>query len=270
MKELGITKTFYFRTFVLGIFLILYSFFFIPVTEAATLYFSPSSGSYTVGQGFSVDVLVSSTDQKMNAAGADISFSPEDLELVSISESNSLIDVWGEKPEFSNSNGRASFEGLILDGYQGATGRVATLVFRAKSPGQTAVRFASGSVLAYNGLGTSILEGLEQANFTIVSRVIPEFEIPDKIPEEFQFNNNLRVLDENIDVAYLQLCLRGEGVYPDDITGYFGPKTRDAVIEFQEKHFDDILGSRGLTEGTGIVSAGTREKLNEICFIQYT
>ncbi len=162
MKNIKQNKKFRYLIFeILSLFVICFLGFVVfgfNEAEAASLYFSPSSGSYAVGQGFSVKVLVSSVDRKMNAAGADISFSPEALELISITKANSLIDIWGEAPEFSNSTGRVSFEGLILDGYQGRAGEIVTLLFRAKSPGETVVRFSSGSVLAYNGLGTSILD----------------------------------------------------------------------------------------------------------------
>jgi peptidoglycan hydrolase-like protein with peptidoglycan-binding domain len=249
-------------------FLALFAFALPSITHAASLYFGPSSGSYRVGQQFNVKVLVSSTDQRMNAAGARISFSTKDLELVSISESSSLIDVWGEAPFFSNSTGRASFEGLILDGYQGSRGEIATLIFRAKSPGKTTLRFSSGSVLAYNGLGSSILKNLGDANFTITAA--PAFEIPTKIPDEFEFTKDMRSEDENIEVAYLQLCLTSEDVYGDDITGYFGTKTKQAVIDFQEKYFDEILAPDGFTRGTGLVGEHTRKKLNEICLPEIT
>lgn len=90
---------------------------------------------------------------------------------------------------------------------------------------------------------------------------------PEKIPEGFTFSKNLNLSDENIDVAYLQLCLKNEGFYLEDITDYFGPKTKRAVIEFQEKYFDDILAPWGFTKGTGLVRETTRTKLNEICLI---
>lgn len=257
------------KRYIATIFFIVYALVFPLITTAATLYFSPSSGSYAVGQQFNVRVLVSSTDKKINATGVDISFSPQDMELVSISELSSIIDVWGEKPTFSNNTGRASFEGLILDGFQGSSGGLVTLIFRAKSPGETVVRFSSGSVLAYDGLGTSVLSNLQNANFTIkgdsIIPVTPSFKIPKKIPEGFQFNKNLRLSDENIDVAYLQLCLIDEDIYSKNITGYFGPETKRAVIEFQEKYFDDILAPWGFIGGTGLVYKTTREKLNEIC-----
>ena len=172
--------------------------FVLPVfSQAASLYFSPSSGSYTTGEQFPVKVLVSSSDVKMNAVGADISFSSKNLELISISETISLINMWGEKPSFSNKTGRISFEGLILDGYQGLSGEIVTLIFRARSPGKTAVRFSSGSVLAYNGLGTSILSGFQHASFVIKGKPVPTPEILEKIPEQL-FDISVRLEKETI------------------------------------------------------------------------
>jgi len=61
--------------------------------------------------------------------------------------------------------------------------------------------------------------------------------------------------------------LVGPDIYPSKkITGYFGQETREAVINFQEKYYQDILRPWGFESGTGIVYRTTREKLNEVCF----
>jgi len=245
-------------------------FFMLPaVAQAASVSFSPSSGFYRVGEKFSVNVLVSSADQAMNAASAHISFSRDNLEVVSVSQSGSIIGFWAQQPAFSNESGAVSFEGVVFNGYTGSAGKLVTLNFRARSPGQATLGFNSASVLANDGLGTSISTNVNSADFTIgaVEQKVPALVSPEKIPEGFTFAKNLNLSNENIDIAYLQLCLKNEGFYSGDITGYFGPKTKRAVIDFQEKYFDDILTPWGFTKGTGLVRETTRTKLNEICLI---
>lgn len=84
----------------------------------------------------------------------------------------------------------------------------------------------------------------------------------------FQFKTDLREGAAGKDVEFLQQCLaKDPAVYPEArITGEFGSQTKKAVIRFQEKYAKDILEPFGLSEGTGSVLKGTREKLNQICF----
>jgi len=87
----------------------------------------------------------------------------------------------------------------------------------------------------------------------------------------FQFQKNLSVSSQGNDVTELQKCLAnpmagGADVYPEgEITGYFGSKTKQAVINFQEKYKEDILDPYGLKSGTGSVRKSTMAKLNELC-----
>ncbi len=87
----------------------------------------------------------------------------------------------------------------------------------------------------------------------------------------FQFRNDLQTGSKGTEVQELQKCLAnaslvGPEIYPEkEITGYFGEKTKAAVIRFQEKYKEDILTPFGLTSGTGRVLQSTRAKLNELC-----
>ena len=85
---------------------------------------------------------------------------------------------------------------------------------------------------------------------------------------DFSFQSTLSVGSESNEVAELQRCLaKDPDLYPNGtVSGYFGPKTKEAVIKFQEKYSEDVLAPFGLTEGTGTVRGKTRDKLNEICF----
>ena len=156
--------------------------FCIPgVASAATLYFSPSSGEYTIGKTFSVSVYVSSSDQSINAASGVISFPKEKLEVISLSKVGSVFNLWVQEPSFSNSNGTINFEGIVLNpGFTGASGKILTLTFRVKSAGSALINFSSGSVLANDGQGTNILTNLGSAQFSLNDNTpyVPETTVP--------------------------------------------------------------------------------------------
>lgn len=157
---------------------------FFASANAASLYFSPSSGSYTVGSTFSASIYVSSSDQTMNAASGVISFPQDKLEVVSLSKSGSIFSLWVQEPSFSNNAGAINFEGIVLNpGFTGSGAKVITINFKAKAAGNAPLSFVSGSVLANDGKGTNILASLGSSQFSLGGVVpsVPETIIPSAI-----------------------------------------------------------------------------------------
>ncbi len=109
------------------------------------------------------------------------------------------------------------------------------------------------------------IELLEQAGFIEQDGQL----VKSKEAETMHFTSTLTSGSKGKTVEYLQECLSGlEGIYPDaEITGFFGAKTKEAVIKFQEKYADEILKPAGLTSGNGRVGPSTRKKLNDVCII---
>jgi hypothetical protein len=136
--------------------------------SAANITLSPSQGTHHVGETFSIDVYVSSNQDAINAASANIIFSSETLELTSVRKTGSIITMWAEEPSFSNATGKASFEGVILNpGFNGSQGKLITLSFRVKKVGVGTVSVLAGSVLANDGEATNVLGTLGSASFTL-------------------------------------------------------------------------------------------------------
>lgn len=127
-------------------------------TGSASLYFSPSHGTYTKGQNFIVSVLVNA-ETSINGVEAVLSFPPSFLEVLRIDKSGSIINLWVEEPSFSNtgSSGNVSLGGVILNpGFIGPSGKIVDIVFRVKNTGSAVLKYSQAAILANDGIGTNI------------------------------------------------------------------------------------------------------------------
>lgn len=127
--------------------------------ESASLYLSPSSGTFYVGSTFDVSVFVNTENASINAVRADLSFSPNLLQVTSPTAGSSFISIWADQPFYSNRDGIISFKGgLPSPGINTSAGLVSTITFRVKAPGIANISFMSASqVLSADGQGSDIL-----------------------------------------------------------------------------------------------------------------
>jgi len=127
--------------------------------EGGSLYFSPASGTFFVGETFDVSIFVNSGGESINAVKVDLKFDPSRLQIASPTAGKSFIEVWVTQPAYSNIEGTASFLGGIpFPGIKTSAGLVSTITFRAISPGETAVFFSDSSkILRNDPKGTDIL-----------------------------------------------------------------------------------------------------------------
>jgi len=151
--------------------------------QAATLYFSPSSGNFSVGDILTTSVLVNTQSKAINTADAVINFPAGLLEVVSVNKSGSIFSLWVEEPAFSNSAGTITFNGgLPTPGFTGTAGKMISIVFRVKNSGTASLIFSSGAVRANDGFGTDILQTSAPAQFILkaveVTPVLPPVEVP--------------------------------------------------------------------------------------------
>lgn len=136
---------------------------------SGSLSFSPSSGSKYVGSTFSVGIYVGTGGIAANTFNADLRFPADKLEVTSIGTGGSICSLFPFQPSFSNSSGTADVQcGLPTPGFNGSSGYIATVNFRAKTTGTATISAANSSqILANDGAGTNILTSLGSATFTI-------------------------------------------------------------------------------------------------------
>lgn len=153
-------------------------FFMLPFAAyAASLGFSPSTGSFEVGKTFTVSVVASSTDASVNAFSGTLRYPREMLEYVSITKSNSIVDQWlppgTAGPTVRTSDGVINFEGVAIGGFQGNSGELFKVTFKVKKTGTAELAFTSGAVLANDGTGSDVLRTYGTGSYTLKPAVIP-------------------------------------------------------------------------------------------------
>jgi len=154
------------RAFILSLFFIL-----IPAgiasADGGVLYLSPSSGPYSVGDTFDVQVMADSGGVAINAAEADLTFDPTVLQVQSISIDGSILSSWPTQPGFSNDDGTVTFSGVAAQKFTGSSGLLITISFKALQNIEGDVHFQSGAILAADGLESNIITTMRPGTYSI-------------------------------------------------------------------------------------------------------
>ena len=168
-----------------AVFIFLFCVFLFPQTAAAaSLFLFPPSGTYQVGNNFTVSLRVSSGDDSINAAEGTLIFNPAEVKVVSISKSGSVFNLWTNDPAFSNAAGTVTFGGGTTTSYSGNAGTIMTVTFVSKASAVSQMSFSSGSVLAADGKGTNILANMNGGSYTFQPAIV--IPAPSKTPGEVE------------------------------------------------------------------------------------
>jgi len=154
------------------------------IASAATVEYSPSTGTYSNGQSFTVSIRTNPQGKSVNAVEAQLSFDNTKLSVVSLSKTGSVFSLWTTEPKFSNSAGTIDFGGGSPTPFS-ATSNLITITFRATAEGSADATVASASVLAADGLGTDVYTSPKNATYTISAETTtPQPEEPEPPTED--------------------------------------------------------------------------------------
>jgi hypothetical protein len=160
-------------TVIIFVYLILYSSFFIPIVNAAELFFEPQSQEIGLGEQFKASVFLNTEGEYINTVGGKIIFPGDLLELKEIRDGNSIINFWIENPRIAIINPRMPtndkrmatnmgneneilFSGIVPGGYKGSEGLIFSAVFLAKDTGEAEIDIRDVKLLLNDGLGTEV------------------------------------------------------------------------------------------------------------------
>lgn len=126
--------------------------------EAAVLTATPDKAQVNVGDTFTVQISLDTEGASVNTIDVRLQYPPDKLQVTSPSSGNSIIEIYTTPPKFNNQVGTIQFAGGIPGGISAKNGLIATITFRAKSPGSAVIRFGDASkALLNDGQGTDVL-----------------------------------------------------------------------------------------------------------------
>ena len=138
---------------------------FAKADSGVSLYVTPSSGNYNIGNLINVSVKVNTEGETINAVKATLSFN-ENLKVQSISKSGSILGLWIEDPSYDNSLRTISFGGAGSGTtYKGSAGKIISITFKAEKAGKGTINFSSNSVKY--GATTVAVDSTTGASYTI-------------------------------------------------------------------------------------------------------
>ena len=135
------------------LFSIIYFLFSASAIFAAEFSFNPQFIQARPGDEFSVKLLLNTQGQKINAVEGKIVFPAGKLEVKEISDGNSIINLWAQKPALNDGN--ITFAGVIPGGYNSQEGLVLSISFKSKEEGGGLLHLEELKSLLNDGLGTA-------------------------------------------------------------------------------------------------------------------
>ena len=159
------TKIFKFKTIIL--LSVFYFLLFVLPTQAARLYFQPQEAVIGSEKEFSVAVNVDA-GKSINAIQAVISV-PKELTPVDITEGNSIITFWVEKPNFDESSRLLTFSGIIPGGFQEEKASLLIVKFKTtkEQEGKAVLTFNKEKTKIYLHTSEGVEDSLELESLTL-------------------------------------------------------------------------------------------------------
>jgi len=182
-------------------FLAIFMLFFAIQTSAAEIRVDSKSQEIKTGEQFSASVFLNTEGESINAVEGKILFPADLLDLKEIRDGNSIINFWVEKPKVTGN--QIIFSGIIPGGYQDAKSFLFSVIFQAKTIGNSAIEISDAQVLLNDGKGTLAKTAIFNFQFSI-SKEASNFEgqAPNPIediesPEDFkpEISQNIGMFD---------------------------------------------------------------------------
>ena len=158
--------------------------------EAVELFFRTTSQEVGLDSRFKMDILMNTQGEKINAIEGSVVFSRDFLEVKEISDGNSIMNFWAQKPKLFSGN-EIVFSGIVPGGYKGGSGKLFSIVFQSLREGNATIGFSGLKALLNDGKGTPAELKIQEYGLKISGDIpslksyIPDFRTDIESPETF-------------------------------------------------------------------------------------
>jgi hypothetical protein len=157
--------------------------------QAAEFYFEPFSLEINIDQFVSLNFLIDSQGEEINALEGVIKLPDNDiLEVQRISDGNTIVSFWAERPIYDEDNNEIRFSGIIPGGYQGKEGFVLGIHFISREQGKSKIETKDARILLNDGQGTETKVFTTSVEIVVSDQAMPfSIEIKEDLdpPETF-------------------------------------------------------------------------------------
>jgi len=160
-------------------------FAFLPITYAASLYFTPDVKNLGIGGEFRINLNIDTQNASINAVQATVKFPPSVVKLLDFDKSSSAFNFWLEEPSISNNDGILKFTAGTTKGISGVALQVISLHFKTVGAGTAQIAITDAAITASDGSGTNVLSAVKNANVGVETEILapstPAVETPQRI-----------------------------------------------------------------------------------------
>jgi hypothetical protein len=197
--------------------------------HAARVTFDAGGTRVGTGSVFPVEITVDAT-LPVNAITLVIQL-PSSVELVGVSDANSIVSMWVEKPAL-NTKHEVVLSGLIPGGFASENGKIVTLHLQSATPGPLALGIAPGTTAYLHSetgevdpvtaqtLNLTIAEGVENTPVGVDDTLPPEKFVPVHVQvgegEEMQWAVGFGTQDKGSGVKDYFVAESGKNIKTDD------------------------------------------------------
>lgn len=160
------------------IFILLFSTFYflfsIPLsTLAVEFYFEPRINEINVNQFIKVDFFVDTQGEEINALEGTIKLPENILKVQRVSDGNTIIGLWLERPAFDENNDEIRFSGIMPGGYQGESGFIFSISLIALEQGKGAIEIKKARAFLNDGEGTETEISINSLEMAVSDEAMP-------------------------------------------------------------------------------------------------